>query len=58
MGIKIGAEGVEVVAVVEVVAMRVQGHGEVVKRKRLGGPAEGDYDKAEEQVKRNLLERR
>jgi hypothetical protein len=47
-----------VVAVVVVVAMRVQGHGEVVKRKRFGGPAEGDYDKAEEQVKRNLLEQR
>ena len=42
-----------VVVVVAMLAISVQGHGEVAKRKRLG-----DYDKAERQVKRNLLEQR
>jgi hypothetical protein len=55
VGVKIGAEGVVVVVVV---AMLVQGHGEVVKQERLGGSAEGQYGKVEGQVKRNLLGQR
>lgn len=37
--------------------MRVQGHGEEVKEEGVGGSGEG-CGKAEEQVKRNLLEQR
>lgn len=50
MGVKIGPV-VRVVVVVE--AMRVQGHGEV---ERLEGSGEGHDDKAEGQVKRDVLQ--